>query len=134
MQRLAVANFPGSSILDLPERGAGARQPGHQRTYRNVESASSLGEGQPLDGDEMKRGALLFRQVHECAPNLGKTQLMVLNGSEKRLLQFRCIGDALCFGLPRPASVDKDVVQNREKPRPQVTPTLEARTLLVGAD
>src|SRR3984893_7072335 len=31
----------------------------------------------------------LFRQVHECAPNLGETQLMVLNGSEKRLLRWR---------------------------------------------
>jgi hypothetical protein len=112
MRRLAVANFPDSSILDLPERGAGAREPGHQRTCRNVESAGSLGKGQPLDGDEMKRGALLFRQVHECAPNLGETQLMVLNGSEKRLLQFRYLGDALSFGLPRPTSVDEDVVQD----------------------
>src|SRR4029077_3269200 len=74
MRRLAVANFPDSSILDLPERGAGAREPGHQRTCRNVESAGSLGKGQPLDGDKMKRGALLFRQVHECAPNLGETR------------------------------------------------------------
>ena len=40
MRRLAVANFPDSSILDLPERGAGAREPGHQRTCRNVESAN----------------------------------------------------------------------------------------------
>src|SRR5215813_10521476 len=59
---------------------------------------------------------------------------MVLNGSEKRLLQFRCTGDALSFSLPRPASVDKDVVQDREKPCPQVTPTLKACAPLVGAD
>ena len=77
---------------------------------------------------------MFFGQAHEGAANLGEAQLMVLDGSKKWLSQFRGPLDAPALGLPRPAPVDENIVQDREKPGAEIAPVLEACTLLVSAD
>src|SRR3954447_25532814 len=123
----------GTILLEGPQRRSGSAQARHQGANRNTEGPCGLIVGQAVDGHEMQDGALLVRQSLERLGDLLEADPALLVSRSYGFHKAAGLSLAPPFSLSLAPSVDKGVVQDREKPCAKVGTGAERGAALVGA-